>query len=170
MVFLDATYGPVDLEIVTSFGDTSAPELAMLGYKPSNNASVAELRDASTDTLVGTVTFDSSYRPLDMEVVSNFAGSSAPELVVLSEHAITGLVVGEVRDASSGSLLKIVSFTAGYSPKGIKVLPSFADSSAPELGFHGVRESDGRVIGEARDASTGVWLKSSFFNVNYVIP
>jgi hypothetical protein len=164
------TYWPLDLEIVSTFGDTSAPEIAVLGNRPSDNSTIAQMRDASTDTLVGSVTFDASYDGVEMEVVDNLGGTSAPELVVLSKHESTGAVIGEIRDTSSGEWLKTVFFSSGYHPKGIEVLPNFGGTTAQELAYHGVRPSDGAVLGQVRDASSGALLKNTFFNANFETP
>jgi hypothetical protein len=163
---------PLDIEVLENFGDTSAPELVMLGQRLSDNNIVAEVRDVSTGTLLSTVSFDDTYAALDLEVVTNFGGTGVQELVMLGYREGDGSVIGEVRDASSGALLQTVSFdySVGFVPKGIEVLPNFGGSAARELAVHSVRTSDGMVRAEVHDASSGAWLKNITFNSTYEIP
>jgi hypothetical protein len=163
---------PLDIEVLANFGDTSAPELVMMGQRGSDNDIIAEVRDASTGTLLSTVSFDDTYAALDLEVVPNFGGTAAPELVMLGYRESDDSKIGEVRDASSGALLQTVTFeySPDYVPKGIEVLPNFSGSAARELAVHSVRTSDGAVRGEVRDASSGAWLKNVTFNADYEIP
>jgi predicted secreted protein len=163
---------PLDIEVLTNFGDTSAPELVMMGQRASDNDIIAEVRDASTGTLLSTVSFDDTYAALDLEVVPNFGGTAAKELVMLGYRESDGSIIGEVRDASSGALLQSVTFTysVGFVPKGIEVLPNFGGTGARELAVHSVRTSDGAVRAEVHDASSGVWLKNITFTSTYEIP
>jgi hypothetical protein len=169
-VFFDNTFTPLDIEVMLDFADSSAPELAVLGNRRSTNTVTGEIRDASTGNLVNAVLFDSSYWPVDLEVVPDFGGTTAPELVMLGERYSDNAVVGEARDASSGDVISAVSFSSAYRPNAIEVLPSFGDTSAAELAVHGVNSSAGVVIGEVKDASSGTLLKYTFFNPNYVSP
>jgi hypothetical protein len=79
-------------------------------------------------------------------------------------------VRGEIRDASSGGLISSISFESTYRPLGIEVLPSFSGTSAPELAVHQVNPGTGAVLGQVKDASSGLLLKNIFFNANYRIP
>jgi YD repeat-containing protein len=169
-VFFDGAYWPLDIEVMSDFADTSAPELVMLGWRMSDGAVTGEVRDASTGTLINAVSFDSSFSPVDMEVVSDFGGTSVSELVVLGYRVSDGAVAGEVRDASSGVLISTVSFDSSYIPQGIEVLPTFGGTSAPELAALGVNPGTGAVMAEVRDASTGALLSTVSFNPDYVVP
>jgi hypothetical protein len=169
-VFFSSFYTPLDLEPVSNFGDTSAPEIVVLSQRVGDGDAVGEVRDASTGNLISAISFYEMYSPLDIEVAPSFAGTSAPELVVLSCLPSSDGVIGEVRDASSGALLKAVSFNGDYRPQGIEILPNIGGSTAPELAVHGVNPDTGAVIGEVKDASSGILLRNTFFNPNYEVP
>ena len=102
--------------------------------------------------------------------VSECSDTTAPELVALGYNPNNNNVRGEVRDASSGTLLSSVPFITTYRPEAIEVLPSFGDTTASELAVLAVNPINGAVIGQVRDASSGVLLKNTFFNSNYKVP
>jgi predicted secreted protein len=161
---------PYDIEVMPNFADTSAPELVVLGQRATDKALIGKVCDASSGTLLSSVFFDKSYHPIDLEVVSNFGGTTAPELVMLGQRTSDNTVIGEVHDASSGNFVSIVLFESSYCPVGIEVVPSFWGTSAPELAVYAVNPSTGAALGQVKDASSGLLLKNTFFNPDYEIP
>jgi hypothetical protein len=86
----------------------------MLGQRESDDSVIGEVHDASTGNLLSTVSFDDTFRPQGIEVLTSFGGSSAPELAVHGVRTSDGAVRAEVRDASTETLLKNVYFNANY--------------------------------------------------------
>jgi hypothetical protein len=108
--------------------------------------------------------------PVDLEVVPDFGGTAADELVSLGQHVDDDRIAGGVRDASSDVLLKRVFFDEpgrDHPPLDIEVLANFGDSSASELVMLGQRTSDNDIIAEVRDASTGNLLSTVSFDDTY---
>lgn len=108
----------------------------------------------------------SIYGLLQSDVSIDTNGNAVQELVTLrSRHDES--VRAEVRDASSGALLKTVSLLgADYWPLNGIVLPDQDGNGAPEVAALGIRKSDGRGVVEIRNLSGAEAPRMIWFGVD----
>ena len=164
-VWFRSDYAPSVMVVVPDFGGSSADELAMLGTN-DNDFIMAQVRDASTGSELGEVYFNKDFPSKAFAVVPNFAGSPADELVSLGVHPTFGWTLAQIRDASTGLVVKNIWFNSSYAAEAMVVMPNFGGSPADELAVLGIHSS-GAILSQIRDASTGLVVSNLWFNWTY---
>ncbi len=105
-----------------SLGDINgngSPEVSVL-MQMTTGKNYAYVIDASDGSQLAKVKFNSTLTPISQVVVDNFADISpdyttAPEVAMLGVDS-SGYVKVHLKDASSGSAIKILGFGPGFSP------------------------------------------------------
>ena len=121
------------------------------------------VRDAGTDALLGSQTFNADRTPLDAGV-ADINGS--PALAVLGRDA-TGRAWVEVRDAVTGTLVRDVWFSSGYTPIALAVLPDMNSNNISEVAVLLTKDSDNRAWVHIKDASTLAIVSTVWFQSGY---
>jgi probable HAF family extracellular repeat protein len=150
--YVPALAAGIDLD-----GDGGGNLLAVLG-RQADGAVQAEIRNTTTGNLHARVGFTAGYRPLDLVVLPDINGNSAPELALL-QISEGGDVRIEVRDATRGTRIRIVSLTDTLEPKSLSAIADLNGNGVPELVYLGEAEP-GSFQRIAKDASTGAAVGS----------
>jgi hypothetical protein len=79
--------------------------LAVLFADAAAGTVTAQIKQATTGTLIQTFVFDQGYAPLDLAVVPDQNGNGAAELALLGRQAANGSVQVEMRDTRTGERL-----------------------------------------------------------------
>ena len=79
----------------------------------------------------------------------------------LAQHDTTHAIKAQVRDGSTGDLIRTVNFLGTtWSPRALAVFPDIDGNEVQELGV-AAREEDGDVRVQLRDAATGVVVSTT---------
>jgi Tol biopolymer transport system component len=151
---------------LASVGDLTGDgtqSLAVLFANAASGTVTAQIKQATTGTLIQTLLFYQGYAPLDLVVVPDQNANGAPELALLGRHAANGSVQVEVRDTRSGERLSAVAFNPAFAPQRLAVLPDRNGNGAAELAVLGIKASNGAIAAEIKDARTGAGLGKVFF-------
>ena len=111
-VVTTATAVPVALDQIADFGDTTAPEVAVLAKILSNDAVRVRYNDASSGSMVGQISFGAVMDPFELAFLDNYGDTAAAEACVVGRRmdgnpVFDGQIMVQVRDGASGSSLAI---------------------------------------------------------------
>ncbi|MDH3626644.1 MAG: hypothetical protein OEV00_02405 [Acidobacteriota bacterium] len=166
ITYSDSLY-VVEMEIVPNFGGSAASEIALLVRERGGlNLNRVMIKDGSSGALLQTIYFHNTFISFDIEVVSDFGGTAAAEIAILSRRCIDQVVRVDTRDASSAALLSRIFFPTDQVPLDLEVLPDIGGvtgTTADELVVLGRRPTDNFVKIKVKDASNGVILT----DINY---
>lgn len=149
---------PVDLAVVPHFAGTGADELAVLTRDARDGTIAATVIDGDSGQVLQTIAFDPGFVPVALAAVPSFGGSTAGEVALLAWRASDEATRVIIKDASSGAALRTLSFSNGFQPLGIAVVPSFGGGPAAELAILVRRPSTGLNGVYLRDAGSGTIL------------
>ena len=149
--------------MIADIGSSAAPELPVLGER-ANGQAIVQTRDSATDQRVGNVAFlNPHWIPIDLRGLDDVNGNSSADLVVLAQHASTGAIKSQVRDASTGDLIKATKFLApAWDARALAAFDDINGNSLQELGVV-ARRPDGAIRVQIRDASSGTLVKTAVF-------
>ncbi len=153
---LPGGYSALDLAVLPHHAGPPASEIAVLLWRPAGSAVLVVQYDASTGEEVGRFSFPSGS-PLRLLALSDYAGTAAPELLVLGLRSRTGARVW-VKDAASGALIGRQSFSRSERPVDVAVVDSFGGSNAPEIAVLLSIPQQGRSDVQVRDARSAARL------------
>jgi hypothetical protein len=158
--YLSVHATPKAAAVTRNFGGSAAPELSVLGQR-GDGKHVVQNRDVQTDELLNNVLFfNLRWIANDVSAMADGNGNSTGELAVLAQHEETRLIRAEVRDSSSGDLIRAVSFlTASWDAEGLAVFGDMNGNAAQELGVIATNEG-GDIRVQIRDAGNGSLIKS----------
>lgn len=153
-------------EAMTSIGDvggSAAVELPVLGLNSNTGVEIAQSRDAATGALVSNIeTFGGIWTPIDIAGLDDVNGNSAADLAVLAQHITNHTIRVQVRDASTGALIRSMAFLSqGWHAGAFAAFDDVNGNGVQELGVLGY--SSGSVRAQLRDALTGRAVRT--FNI-----
>ena len=109
------------------------------------------------------------YGILSAHAVTDLNGNATPDLVV-TRSGNDGSINAEVRDGSSGALLRTMTYLNGtFAPVHATVLPDLDGNGSQELAVLAARRSDGRGIVEIRNLS-GAQLPRVIWTATGLVP
>ncbi len=129
-----------DALMARGFGDTIAPQ----------NDDVA-----AVNTL---------YNIHDVVLLPDINNSGSDEVAAFRMRATNTAARTQVREASNGSRLRSMSFFSGYRPRGALLIDDLNGNNTPELVVYQERNTDGRVLAEARDPNDGSLAGTLWFS------
>ncbi|MGI9205184.1 MAG: hypothetical protein ACR2Q3_14300 [Woeseiaceae bacterium] len=145
---------------VDNIGGSSASDISTV-LSGSLNGYV---RDASTDALLGSQTFNATRTPLDVGVVDI---NGSPAIASLGE-ASDGRAWVEVRDAVTGALVRDVWYTIGFTPIALAVLPDMNGNNTSEVAVLMTKPSDNnRTWVHIKDSQTLAYVNNVWFEGGY---
>lgn len=146
---------PKAAALLGDIGGSAAPEISVLGELPDGRFSVQN-RDALTDERITSVSFfGSAWTTIGIEGLGDVNGNTSPDLAVLAQHDTNHAIKAQVRDASTGDLVRTVTFlNASWSARAFAAFADIDGNGVQELGV-AAREEDGTLRVQLRDAATG---------------
>lgn len=143
----------IDLTVVGDKDANSVPEVAVLSSRNSDGRNVVEIKNAAGATMPTTVWFMAGHTASAVEGVADADGNSVPEVAVLSERNSDGRIVVEVKNAAGATNPNPLWYSAGYSAGGLAILPDTDNNGIGESAVLLIRDGDGRILVESRNAS-----------------
>ena len=155
---------PVDIGVADING---SPALAVLVQNQTTNVAWVEVRDALTDTLVKDVWFPIGFTPIALAVMPDMNGNNVSELAVLMTKDSDGRTWVHIKDASTLASINSVWFPTGYEALDLEFVPNVDGNPGPELAVLTTKDADGRAWVLVKDAQTGNYVKSVWFEAGY---
>ena len=152
----------VDLEALPDINGNGSSDVAVL----ESGSLRYTVLDGETGNVISSDDFQPEFQPIAMAWLPSFAGSDAPELVILAERN-DGAVGIFVRDARNATPLRFWDLSPDYSPLYLATVPSFGGTGSWEIAVLARRISDGMPRVFVLDASSGVLLKAFNFPAAY---
>jgi hypothetical protein len=146
---------PKAMAVLGDIGGSAAPEVTVLGELPDGRYS-AQNRDAFTDERITSVSFfGAAWAVIGIEGLADVNGNGTADLAALAQHETNHAIKAQVRDASSGDLIRTVNFlSATWSARAFAAFADIDGNGVQELGVAG-RQEDGAIRVQLRDAATG---------------
>jgi hypothetical protein len=152
-VWFMAGNSPIDLAVVGDKDGNGVPEVAVLSSRDSDGRLVVEVRNAAGATNPSAVWFMAGNTGLALKPVADADGNGVPELVVLSRRNSDGRLLVEVKNAVVPTNTRSLWYPAGYTAWDLEVLPDLDGNGVEEAGVLLVRDSDGRLVVQRRNAA-----------------
>ncbi len=147
--------------------ESGSPELGILGVNASTGNVRVQIKDALTGSFVNNVSFNNSFVPQQVELIPDTNSNLFSDIGVLGVNASTGKVRVQIKDASTGNLLKNISFNSDYTPHQFVVIPDTGCGSACNIGVLGVHVDTGVVWVQIKDSFSGAKVKNILFDEDY---
>ena len=153
---------PTKANVLPDLNGNGAPEIAVLGVRSSDQAVQVEVRDSLSGVKLSAVSFDSTFKALDLGVVRDISGKGTAGLAVL-QQSDTELRV-QLKNALSGVQIGNINFSADYKGIDLLVLGDLNGNRAKEIAVL----ADNKTVTaadtvEIRDSKTGVLFRT----INY---
>jgi hypothetical protein len=123
----------------------------------------ARVKDVVNGTKIGQPRFNSNLDPIAFLSVGRAGGGVGPDVAMVGRDASTGKVQAQVKDVTSGSLVKNISFSKFFRPFGAVALDNVGDSAAKDIAVLG-SDPAGSVRAQVKDALTGNQIRVINFN------
>ena len=143
----------IDLAVMPDKDGNTVPEVAVLSARSSDRRIVVEAKNAAGATNPTATWFAAGHTGLAVQPVADADGNGVPELAVLSRRDSDGRVLVEVKNAAGATNPNSLWYPVGTTPLALEILPDIDGSGAQEAGALLVRDSDGRILVERRNAS-----------------
>lgn len=166
-VWFQTGYTPIALAIMPDTNGNNVSEVAVLMTNDADGRPWVHIKDVATGATVGTVWFDDGYIAQDLEVVPDVDGNAGPELAVLMVRDSDSRAWVHVKDAITGTLVRKVWFSTGYTPKDLAVIDNLDSNPGSEVAVLFVRDSDNRTWVHMKDVLTGAYVKNVWFSAGY---
>ena len=112
--FFSSGETPLAFESLPDMTANGRPELAVLAVDPSDGAVYVSVKDAFTGDAINTISYGSTREAFGLAWVPDISGNGYPELAVLTSDG--GLPHAELRDASTGALVKDITLGPTFHP------------------------------------------------------
>ena len=146
-----SAWPPIDLGIVRNISGNGTVGLAVLQQNATGLQ--VQLKNALTGAQVRNIRFNAGYNGIDLVAIPDLNGNQSWELAVLGDNkTLTAADQVEIRDSSTGQLIRTIAYGAGKTPLQLISLPDLNASGGDELAV--LRDGSPRVL--VKDAKTGL--------------
>jgi hypothetical protein len=151
-VWFMAGNSPIDLAVVGDKDANGVPEVAVMSSRDSDGRLLVEVKNADGATVPSSVWFLAGQTGLAVKSVGDADANGVPDVAVLSSRASDGRVLVEVKNAAGATNGRALWYPAGYTARDVAVLPDLDGDGIAEAGVLLVRDSDGRIVVQRRNA------------------
>jgi hypothetical protein len=143
----------IDLAVVPDKDGDTVPELAVLSSRDSDGRVVVEVKNAAGATNTTSLWLAAGQTGLAVQPVADADGNAVPDLAVLSRRVSDGRVLVDVKNAAGATNPRSLWYPAGYTARDLAVLPDLDGNGIAEAGVLLIRNSDGRIVVQRRNAA-----------------
>lgn len=143
----------LDVDTVPGAASGGGAALATLASRKSDGLMGVELRDPSNNVRIRLIyPLGFGWSAINVETV-NVNGQWA--VATLATRDADGLAIVQVRDATTGNLVKnVFPLGLGWTPREVKAIPDLDGNGVDEVGVRMTRDSDGLELIQIRDSLT----------------
>ncbi len=143
----------IDLAVVGDKDGNSVPEVAVLSSRNSDGRNVVEIKNAAGATAPSAVWFMAGNTATAVAGLGDADGNAVPEVAVLAERNSDGRVLVEVKNAAGATNPRQLWYPAGFSALELGILPDLDNNGIEEAAVLLLRNSDGRLVIQGRNAA-----------------
>ena len=152
-VWFMAGHSAIDLAVVPDADANGIAEVAVLSSRDADGRLVVEVKNAAGVTNANAVWFAAGQHGLAVRSLREADGNGVPEIAVLSSRVSDGRVLVEVKNAAGATGPRSLWYPVGFSPRDLGIFDELDGNAVAEAGVLLVRNADGRLMMEARNAS-----------------
>jgi hypothetical protein len=153
----------IDLVAVDDKDNNGIPEVAVLSSRDSDGRNVVEIKNASGVTASSAVWFQAGMTATAVKQVDDADNNGIPEVAVLAERDSDGRILVEVKNASGATNPNPIWFASGYDARGLATIADTDGNSVDETLVLMIRDSDGRILVQGRNAAGSPTPKDYWF-------
>jgi hypothetical protein len=152
----------IDLTVVADKDANGIPEVAVLSRRDSDGRNVVEIKNASGPTMPSAVWFAPGHTATEVRGLYDVDSNGVPEVAVLSVRDSDSRILVEVKNASGPTLPNALWYSPGFTANGMATIEDTDSDNVDEVLVLMVRDSDGRILVQGRNAS-GVQAAKNFW-------
>jgi hypothetical protein len=153
----------VDFTAVPDKDLNGIPEVAVLSTRNSDGRQVVEIKNAAGAALASTLWMDVGLTSTQVEAVNDADKNGVPEVAILSTRNSDGRIRVDVKNAAGLTAPHVIWYSPGFGARRLAILNDADLNGIQEAGVLMIRNSDGRVLVEARNAAGGLAPKDYWF-------
>jgi hypothetical protein len=161
-VYFKPNFTAVDLAIVNDADGDGIPEIAVLSSRNSDGRAAVEIRNAAGVPNPVTRWLARGYTPLAVAAAADADGNSVPEVAALSSRDSDGRIAVDVSNAAGDAGLNRIFYSPGFSARSLVILDDLDGNSVPEAAVVMIRDTDGRILVQRRNAA-GIPTATNYF-------
>jgi hypothetical protein len=153
-VYHGTGFEPAAIISIPDLNGNNLAEIGALGVTDDGNIKL-RVAEAKTNVQIGKYSFyTSGHEFVDLQPVADISGNALADVALLVTRTSDEAILVQVRDAVTGSKADtdIAFLNAGFTAKGLVVLPDLDGNGVEELGVFATRNADGRGLVEIREA------------------
>ena len=167
-VAFDGAFTPTHFASLPDTNGNGAPELVVVGKKPTTGLVRAEIRDSLSGQLLNEIFYNSDFIPKQLSIVPDLNGNGADELALLVKYVSKNKLKAVVKDSMTDAWLGTFGFDVTFEPKDMLVLPDQNGNGGPELGVLAVKDAAARADKiETRDLLSGALISNTWINKKF---
>ena len=154
-------FSPLTAVVVPDVNGNLSLDVGVLGVNSSGSVQV-QIKDTLSGAQIKNVLYDKAFSPLTAVVLDDMNSNGKPEIGVLGVNSL-GNVRVQIKDASSGALIKYVPYNKAFLPLTAVVLDDMNSNGNPEIGVLGVN-SLGNIQVQIKDAFSAAGIKTLLYS------
>ena len=160
---LSASWTLLQVAVIPGEGSNGGPAIAALASRDSDGLMIVQLRNPSDNTLIRNIfPLGLTWTAQSMVVVPDVSGNG-PAIGVLARRISDGLTAVQVRDATSGALVRnVFPLGLGWSAQEAKVIADTNLNGIDEIAVRMTRDSDGLEIIQLRDPLSNALVRNHY--------
>lgn len=143
----------VDLTVVNDADNNGVAEIAVLSSRNSDGRAAIEIKNAAGALNPVTYWLAAGRISLAVESVADADGNTVPEVAVLSKRKFDGRILVDVLNAAGAANAYRIWYSPGFSARSLAILDDLDNNTVPEAAVVMIRDSDGRILLQSRNAA-----------------
>jgi hypothetical protein len=143
----------IDMVAVDDKDSNGIPEVAVLSRRDSDGRNVVEIKNAAGPTAPVAVWFAPGMTATEVRKVNDADSNGVPEVAVLSVRDSDGRILVEVKNVFGATNPNPIWYSPGYTARGLATIADTDSNSVEEALVLMIRDSDGRILVQGRNAS-----------------
>jgi len=143
----------IDLVAVDDKDTNGIPEVAVLSSRISDGRNVVEIKNASGPTAPTTVWFMAGNTATDVAHIHDADSNGVTEVAVLSVRDSDLRIVVEVKNVTGPTSPNTMWYSSGFTSHGLATIADTDSNSIEEALVLMIRDSDGRILVQGRNAA-----------------
>jgi hypothetical protein len=143
----------IDLVAVDDKDNNGIPEVAVLSSRDSDGRNVVEIKNAAGPTNPTAVWFMAGNTATNVAHIHDADNNGVPEVAVLSVRDSDGRIVVEVKNVTGATNPNSMWYSTGFAAQGLATLADTDSDSVEEAAVLMIRDSDGRILVQGRNAA-----------------
>jgi acetyl esterase/lipase len=153
----------IDLAAVADKDMNGIPEVAVLSSRNSDSRNVVEIKNAAGATLPTAIWSAAGFTANRVDAVNDADANGVPEVAVLSTRDSDGQILVQIKNALGATNPRTLWYSAGFDARDLAMISDTDGNGSEEALVLMVRDSDGRILVQGRNAAGSPTPKDYWF-------